>query len=132
MIMAGRKTGLIKECTGTPEQEAPASVKPAARMENTMMVMEVLPIGRENAVGSQELADRLRFESVRDLQMEIARERKAGAVILSTCRHGGGYFLPDNQQEVKQFICTLENRAKNTLAALESARALLGQQGDNT
>ena len=87
-----KETGLIKECIRTPEQETPASVRPAARMENTMMVMEVLPIGRENAVSSQELAERLHFESVRDLQMEIARERKAGAVILSTCGHGGGYF----------------------------------------
>lgn len=94
--------------------------------------MEVLPIGRENAIGSQELVDRLHFESVRNMQLEIARERKAGAVILSTCRHGGGYFLPDDQQEIKQFIRTLENRAKNTLAALESARELLGQQDDNT
>lgn len=130
--MLEREAGLIKECTGTPEQGAPASVKPAARMENTMMVMEVLPIGRENAIGSQELVDRLHFESVRNMQLEIARERKAGAVILSTCRHGGGYFLPDDQQEIKQFIRTLENRAKNTLAALESARELLGQQDDNT
>lgn len=130
--MVGRETGLIKECIRTPEQEAPASVMPAASMENTMMVMEVLPIGRENAVGSRELAERLHFESVRDLQMEIARERKAGAVILSTCGHGGGYFLPDDQQEIKQFIRTLENRANNTLAALKSARELLGQQEGNT
>ena len=130
--MVDRETGLIKECTRTSEQGAPASVKPAARMENTMMVMEVLPIGRENAIGSQELADKLHFESIRDLQMEIARERLAGAVILSTCGHGGGYFLPDDRQEIKQFIRTLENRAKNTLAALESARELLGQQEDNT
>lgn len=132
MNMVGRETGLIKECIRTSEQEAPASVKPAARKNSSMMVMEVLPIGRENAISSQQLAHSLHFESIRELQMEIARERKAGAVILSTCRNGGGYFLPDDRQEIKQFIRTLENRANNTLAVLESARELLERQEDNT
>ena len=94
-------------------------------------VCDLLMEGKENAISSKELTVLLRMGSVRELQQEIARERAAGAVILSTCQEGGGYYLPASGQEVKEFIRTLENRGKNTLAALRSARNYLRQQGDN-
>lgn len=89
------------------------------------VVMEVLQEGKENAISARDLCTYLGFDSIRCLQKEIERERKAGAVILSTCQDGGGYFLPETAQEVKQFIRTLENRARNTFAALKSAKRLL-------
>lgn len=124
-----KRTGLIKEAQShTPMQGAAATVNPTEAKNKTFYIMEVLPTGKENAINSQELCNRLGFDSIRELQLEIARERKAGAVILSTCQEGGGYFLPGNCQEVKQFIRTLENRARNTFMALRSARAFLDQQ----
>lgn len=91
------------------------------------MISDFLTAGKRNAVSSQRLADLSGCKSVRELQQIVAIERAAGAVILSTCENGGGYFLPDpeNLGEVKAFIQTLENRGKNTLMALESARAYL-------
>ena len=56
---------------------------------------------------------------------ETGKERWEGAVILSTSIPPGGYYLPENEREVRQFIRTLENRADNTLGALKSARAYL-------
>ena len=114
----------------TPVQGAAAIVKPVNKKPSRMIVAEVLPSGKENAVSSGALCGRLGFESVRELQKEIAREMAAGAVILSICHEDGGYFLPGNIREVKEFIKTLENRGRNTLRALESARMLLGQWED--
>ena len=48
--------------------------------------------GEKNAISSRKLAVLSGFRSERDLQSEIARERAAGALILSACRNGGGYF----------------------------------------
>lgn len=58
------------------------------------MVVDYLKKGRENAIPSKVLAEACGYSSTRELQAEIARERAAGEVILSTTSNGGGYFLP--------------------------------------
>lgn len=122
-----KRMGLMEEAQShTPMQGTAATVEPEKTLP--FLVLEALQAGKENAISAQDLCTYLRFNSVRELQHEIARERKAGAVILSTCQNGGGYFLPENDREVRQFIWTLENRAKNTFAVLRSARGLLMQQ----
>ena len=118
--------GLIEKAKNHTPQGASANAEPDKTLP--FVVMEALNTGKENAISAQELCVYLGFNSVRELQNEIARERKAGAVILSTCQDGGGYFLPENDREVRQFIRTLENRAKNTYEALRSARGFLRQQ----
>ena len=96
-----------------------------------LKIADFLPRGAENAVPSRYLVNILGFRSVRDLQKAIERERNAGAVILSTCTDGGGYFLPDSPEEIRRFIRTLSSRARNSDKALESARAELQRiEGD--
>ncbi|MBE5987559.1 MAG: hypothetical protein E7250_07515 [Paenibacillaceae bacterium] len=125
--MQGKKcTGIMKKSQNHPMEAAAATVEP--QKTSDFVVMEALQPGKKNAISALDLCTYLGFNSTRDLQHEIARERNEGAVILSTCQDGGGYFIPENNQEVKQFIRTLENRAKNTFAALRSARGLLKQQ----
>lgn len=121
-----KRTRLIEKAEEHTPQGAAATVGPDTTLP--FVVMEVLNTGKENAISAQELCVYLGFNRVRELQNEIARERKAGAVILSTCQDGGGYFLPENEREVRQFIKTLENRANNTFEALRSARRFLRQQ----
>lgn len=122
-----KRMGLIEKAQDhTPMQGTAATVEPDKTLP--FVVMEALNTGKENTISAQELCVYLGFNSVRELQSEIARERKAGAVILSTCQDGGGYFFPESDQEVRQFIKTLENRAKNTFEALRSARSFLRQQ----
>lgn len=124
-----KRIGLMEEAQDhTSERETAATVEPDKILP--FVVMEALNTGKENAISAQELCGYLGFNSVRELQHEIARERNAGAVILSTCHDGGGYFLPSSDQEVKQFIRTLECRARNTFAALRSARNYIRQQGE--
>lgn len=121
-----KHTGLMEKAQNHTPQGAAAT---ASLYEiSDFLVMDVLRTGKENAISAQELCAYLGLNSVRELQHIICRERKAGAVILSTCQEGGGYFLPSNDQEVRQFIRTLENRAKNTFEALRSARSFLRQQ----
>lgn len=90
--------------------------------------------GQENAQSVEELAKLAGLRSTRELQLQIAREREAGALILSTCRGGGGYFLPSDgeagQREIGAFVATLRARAINTLRVLKAAReALEGLDG---
>lgn len=92
-------------------------------------IESLLPQGEANALSSRELVQLTGFRSVRELQAEIAREREAGALILSTCRNGGGYFLPsdgaEGTREMCAFVATLRARAFHTLKALKTAREVL-------
>ena len=96
----------------------------------TQKIADLLPEGRENAVPAKELAKIAGFSGVRGLQRAIAREREH-VVILSTCGLGGGYFRPASDEEIMQFIRTLEARSRNTAVALQSAKAALKEHQKN-
>ncbi len=94
-------------------------------------VFDFLPYGKENAISSKALAKALGFQSIRDLQKQIKRERAAGAVILSTAQNGGGYLLSNDPDELRRFTRTLNARAKHTLRAAESAQRALDAAAEN-
>lgn len=77
--------------------------------------------GEENAVTARDLAA-ITGLSVREITAQIARERQAGAVILSS---GKGYFMPSNEDEILHFIRTMDSRAKQIFLAARSAKAML-------
>lgn len=134
-----------KEETSRPllEQETGQAKSNISISDNTtncssgQTVFDLLPCGENNAVSSKELAKMVGAASVRELQSMIASERGNGALILSTCRSGGGYYRPssgaEGQAEIAAFIRTLRARALNTLAAIKAARkALEGVEGQLT
>lgn len=92
-------------------------------------IASLLPRGEANAVSTAELVRLTGAKSARDLQVVIAAERADGALILSTCRRGGGYYLPaegeQGRAELLAFTRTLDSRAKQTIKALRSARRAL-------
>lgn len=96
----------------------------------------LLPHGERNAVKVQILVELTGARSVRWLQREIEKERANGALILSTTRGTGGYFLPaygsEGRQEINAFIRILTARASNTFRTLRAAKRALkeldGQQ----
>lgn len=88
------------------------------------IVRDALQMGRNRAIPSKTLAERLGFRTVRDLQKQIELERSAGAVILSDTQ-GAGYYLSDDPVELRRFTQTLNARATNTLRAAESAQRAL-------
>lgn len=93
------------------------------------LIITLLPRGRANAIKSADLARLAGMSNIRQLQAKIARERDAGAVILSTCRNGGGYYLPaegeEGRSEVSEYVRTLRARALHTLQAVRSAQSIL-------
>lgn len=93
-------------------------------------IASLLPVGKDNAISTEDLVNLTGCSSARELQQYIAQERKAGAVICSSTT--GGYYLPANHAEMAEFCKTLENRAFNTLVALKSTRRAMrvpkGQQ----
>lgn len=89
------------------------------------MVNELLNVGSENAISGEELCRALHINNVRELQQIIAKERLNGAVILSVCTNGNGYYLPKSEFELRKFIHIMESRAKNTLNATKSAKKML-------
>jgi len=99
---------------------------------DSVKIVDTLPYGRENAISSKQLAEMLGFATVRALQAAVERERRAGAVIISTTQDGGGYYLSNDIQEIAAFIRTLNSRAKHTRESTFSAIAALdklsGQQ----
>lgn len=97
------------------------------------VISSLLPVGKENAISTDDLVKYTGCSSARELQQYIARERKAGAVICSSTT--GGYYLPANYGEMVEFYRTLESRAHNTMIALESTKKALDeykwQQAEN-
>ena len=86
-------------------------------------ILNILPEGKVNAISSEELVLILDLPSKRELQKQIAQERKAGALILSTTK--GGYYRSNDRKEISEFVRTVEKRAKNTINALKPARRYL-------
>ena len=93
------------------------------------LIESLLLQGEANAIPSGDLVNFAGVKSTRELQLIISQEREAGALILSTCRGGGGYFLPSDgevgKREIATFVATLRARALNTLRALKTAREAL-------
>lgn len=92
-------------------------------------IAPLLGHGEEAALTTADLLKLTGFRTARELQTQIAKERRSGATIFSTCRNGGGYYLPGPQgeMEAQQFIRTLESRARGTFVALQCARRYLGE-----
>lgn len=100
----------------------------------TQAIFDLLPVGESNAISSKQLANIVGTSSIRDLQNRVASEREQGALILSTCRNGGGYFKPsdgaEGRAEIERYIRTLRSRALNTLHILRSAKAAVASDSE--
>ena len=96
----------------------------------------LLPQGAANAIPTADLVKLAGYRSARDLQKEIERERRHGALILSRGGGGGGYFVPSNgetgRHEIAEYMQTLRARAINTLCTIKSARAALAVMDGQT
>ena len=94
-----------------------------------MRIYELLPEGQRNAISRRELMT-LTGYSDRKLRLQIAAERRAGALILSSVEYGSsGYFRPEpgNARELRRFISSMSSRGRETFAALRAAKAALAE-----
>lgn len=99
-------------------------------MDKTFEIVDILPEGKNNAISAETLTKMLQLPSKRELQKRIERERKAGALILSSSK--GGYYTSHNRKEVQEFCKTLESRAKHTFLAMRPAKRFLKETTSQT
>lgn len=101
-------------------------------MSDKKCVVDYLRRGKENAIPAQQLADAMGIRDTRYLRVLVERERRNGAVILSSTDDlHNGYFLPGSMDEVDRYIAQQSHRVKTTLDSLASAKRyrLLYQPG---
>ena len=102
------------------------SAPPTAAGQTTRFPLyDLLLPGEQNAIKAGRLADLLGLKNTRDVATECARERNLGKII---CSSGEGYYLPACTNDVVRFVRQLEARARNTLAALRSAKGYIREQ----
>lgn len=69
------------------------------------LIEGLLPVGKENAITTQDLVKLSGCGSARELQQRIAYEREQGAIICSGS--GRGYWRPKDRQEIQEFVHTM-------------------------
>lgn len=99
-------------------------------MTDQTNIASLLLHGEENALTTVELVKLAGLKGPRELRSQVERERMAGALILSTVRKKGGYYLPSpdperGREEISAFIRTVHARAVNSLRVLHAARRAL-------
>lgn len=95
-------------------------------------IYELLPIGAENAVSRRELSSMTGIPD-RQLRRQIAEERRAGLLILSsTAEVGGGYFRAADTQELRRWVAMMQSHIAAILAVIRAAQeALAAAEGNN-
>lgn len=99
----------------------PKTDSTTAATDRQIHISEFLQIGQQNAIPLRHLVQLTGMKS-RALRRRIEAERRSGIPILSNCENG--YFLPDSQVEVEQFVHSMRSRAREieaVAAAVEKA-----------
>lgn len=84
-------------------------------------------IGRENSVSRKTLTG-LTGLSDRRLRETIEGERRAGELICSHMEPGGGYYLPADEMEIREYYNAQTSRISSLILAREPFKRAL--QGD--
>lgn len=96
------------------------------------MVHEILKsmhaVGKANAVSRKALAA-LTGLSDRSMREEIEKERRSGILICSHMETGGGYYLPSDETEVREYYNAQTSRISSLILAREPFKRALGQGG---
>ncbi len=95
------------------------------------MVHEILKsmhaVGKGNAVSRKTLAA-LTGLSDRSVRGEIEKERRSGRLICSHMEAGGGYYLPADEMEIREYYNAQTSRISSLILAREPFKRAL--QGD--
>lgn len=85
-------------------------------------IYDLLPVGSENAISRRQLMQITGLED-RKLRRKIEKERRAGALILSSSADmGGGYFRPANAEELRRWIAMMEAHANSIATMLRAVK----------
>lgn len=96
------------------------------------MVHEILKsmhaVGKGNAVSRKTLAA-LTGLSDRSVRGEIEKERRNGRLICSHMEAGGGYYLPADEMEIREYYNAQTSRISSLILAREPFRRALNGDG---
>lgn len=88
-----------------------------------LSVVDYLLPGQANAIPARQLADMMGIRDTRYLRILVERERRNGAVILSSMSDlHNGYYLPGSQDDVDRYIAQQSARIRTSLDVLKSAK----------
>ena len=85
-------------------------------------LLDLIPVGAENAVPSKQLATAAGFPSVRVMQSEIHRLREKGNLILSSTEQPYGYYIAADPQEAARFVRSMQSRIREIRRAVRAAK----------
>ncbi len=86
-------------------------------------IITLLPTGEMNAISRRQLRV-LTGLSDRKLRLQIAAERRAGALILSSTE-SAGYYQPESREELRRFVNSMRSRAASIYDVLGAAESAL-------
>ncbi len=85
-------------------------------------IYDLLPVGAEYAISRRQLSQITGLPD-RRLRRQIAEERRAGLLILSsTAEVGGGYFRAADVQELRRWVAMMTAHINATLAVIRAAQ----------
>lgn len=114
-----------KAAAGGPGKiETGSSSRPSTK-GHTVSIHDLLPVGKKNRITLAELVDRTGVKDPRELRKVIHKERAAGKLIASTSDKGGGYYIPDGIEELREFVQYIERCGRSLFFVLKTARAKL-------
>lgn len=87
-------------------------------------IYDLLPVGAENAVSRRELSALTGIED-RQLRRQIAQERRAGVLILSSTESNGGYYRAASREELQRYVRSMQSWSKEILTVIRTAEEAL-------
>ena len=91
-------------------------------------IYDLLPVGGEHTISRSELASITGMPD-RQLRRQIAAERRAGLLILSSAEIGGGYFRPADVQELRRWVAMMKAHASSISDVLHAAEQAIAATG---
>ena len=92
----------------------------------TKELISILPTGKKNGIKNEDLQKILGTDK-RGVSLQIQHARNDGALILSG---NGGYYLPANDDEIREFYNVMHARCISFLKAIKPAGDYLKKQGE--
>ena len=117
--------GAAKQAAGCDRGGQQSRTQYNTEQKQKTSIFDLLPVGAEYAISRRQLSAITGLPD-RRLRRQIAEERKAGLLILSsTAEVGGGYFRPADTQELRRWVAMMTAHINATLAVIRAAREAL-------
>ena len=116
--------GAAKQAAGCDRGDQQSRTQYNTEQKQKTSIFDLLPVGAENAVSRRELSALTGIED-RQLRRQIAKERRAGVLILSSSESNGGYYRAASREELQRYVRSMQSRSKEILTVIRTAEEAL-------